>query len=73
MLKQEFVKELFELCKKHKVNLEANIIVSEHRISHYNIHVTGEWEIRSDVAAVEVFEHYNYTPIYSIKGDKNVY
>lgn len=54
MIKEDFVNELFELCRKHKVNLTANVESDDPDIQHYEIDVNGAWDIRNTTDAVVV-------------------
>lgn len=54
MINKDFVNELFELCKKHKQNVHVVVDSEEENIQHYEVDITGAWEIRTDCNAVEV-------------------
>jgi hypothetical protein len=69
MLNEEFVKDLFEVCKKHRQNIQINV-EGTGDVSHYEVHITGAWAIHKESDAVEVYEHKNDTLIMTIKGDK---
>lgn len=74
MLNEQFVKDLFKLCKKHKVNL--NIPRLEQwdggYLENFEVDITGAWDIRNDCEAVQVYKINDSEQVMSIYGDLKV-
>ena len=70
MLNEEFVKELYALCVKHKTNITATIDSTELNIDHYEVDITGAWSISKDHTAVEVHSISYDNLVYTINGEK---
>ena len=64
MNKEEFVKELFELCRKHKENC---VVTTD---DGYEINITGAWDINKENDAVEIYKK-EETFVGALKGTKN--
>ena len=61
----DFVQELYDVCKKYKKNLSGKFDVNNQQ---YKIDISAEWDIVETCNAVEVYtitEEFNF----SIKGD----
>jgi len=61
-----FLKELFDLCRKHKINLNAKYELNDES---FNVDITGGWEVCKEFNAVEVFKT-TETIVKEIKGSK---
>lgn len=72
MLNEDFVKELFELCCKHKINMSAKIDNRDNGIQYYEADINGAWEIRNDHDAVKVYAVSHDKEVMTIKGTKEV-
>lgn len=66
----EFVKKLYELCREHKVNLRVELESDDEKYSHYEITITGAWDILKTQNAVNVYGISRDDFIMSLKGTK---
>ena len=70
MLNEDFVKDLFEVCRKHKKNATVKVEADVPGISHYDVEITGAWDILETESAVDVFAVGDDDHIMSLKGTK---
>ncbi len=69
-IEKDFIQELYELCKKYKKNIEAKVETTDSKVHHYEVTITGAWEISKKHSAVEVYQVFNQECVMSINGDK---
>jgi hypothetical protein len=69
MIELEFVRELYELCQKHKRNVSISVDARIGEEKCYQIYINGEWEVWDDTPAVEVYEVGENTEVYTINGN----
>jgi hypothetical protein len=68
----DFINEVFEAAKKHKVNLNLKIdSSSESEFATVEADITGAWPIRSDCDAVEVHGTPHSQSLFNIMGDRD--
>ena len=70
-MNEDFVKELFKLCKKHKYNMEATVEIFGKDLSSdkFEVAVHGAWNISNKEKAVEVFKIQDSVEVMSLAGD----
>ena len=67
---KKFVKELFNLCQKYKVDIcdaNMNFYTTDCDSANYSISIAGGWPIRKDSKAVEVFAREDIE-VFSLNG-----
>lgn len=68
-INNEFVEELYALCRKYKVNMRTEVETDESGYENYSVEVTGAWDISKSENAVEVWKKRSDEFVSGIKGE----